>query len=136
MTAWTKTPTRVQAHDRRLAAIHEAGHFVIGRHLGLTELQAWIRPSDSVDHLDKTWVGHCTFRSSELGRLKLKQRMELAVAGAIAERAWRQIFEPDEWMLDLEEAFCEREVMSDADWQLAEHRPGEPTRALIASCVK
>ena len=33
---------RLEARDRRLAAIHEAGHHVIARHRGMHEVESWI----------------------------------------------------------------------------------------------
>ena len=46
-------PSRISASDRRHAAIHEAGHIVVARHLGLMTLQAEIRKIEPLDISEK-----------------------------------------------------------------------------------
>ncbi|WP_298107437.1 hypothetical protein [Bradyrhizobium sp.] len=79
---------RIQARDRRQAAIHEAGHYVIGRWRGVGIQWPMIWPTKTPDlNSEKTWVGHVQFTpniriSAENGRL-------IGVAGAIAENFTR-----------------------------------------------
>jgi hypothetical protein len=53
---------RIRARDRRAAAMHEAGHFVIGRHYGLGHLRPWIWAVPTEEsRSQKTWVGQIEF---------------------------------------------------------------------------
>lgn len=47
-----QSSARITAHDRRLAAIHEAGHLVVARHHGI-HARAWIAhdPTDEARRL-------------------------------------------------------------------------------------
>ena len=54
---------RIEARDRRLAAIHEAAHVVIARRVRV-EAAAWIFRRPTADpRREKTWGGQTTFYS-------------------------------------------------------------------------
>jgi len=50
-------PRRTLARDRRPAAIHEAGHVVVARQLGIEISSAWIAPNDGGLPDERTWIG-------------------------------------------------------------------------------
>ncbi len=52
---------RLLARDRRKAAVHEAGHVVIARMFGLTDIDAHIRRHFESSIYEKTWVGQTGF---------------------------------------------------------------------------
>ena len=77
---------RIRAHDRRRVALHEAGHFVVARHLGAVFVEAEIWEYEDDDDLlnVKTWGGQC--RNFMLGyRHRGLQTRMIGVAGHIAE---------------------------------------------------
>jgi hypothetical protein len=51
------TRKRVSARDRRRAAVHEAGHVVMAKHLGIMTMQAEIRKIEPQELTEKEWVG-------------------------------------------------------------------------------
>jgi hypothetical protein len=56
----TLSPERraqICAEDQCHAAIHEAGHFVVAKYLGLSNVQAEIRKIEPQDYTEKEWVG-------------------------------------------------------------------------------
>jgi hypothetical protein len=115
--------TEIWAYDRRNAAVHEAGHTVIGIHIGLLPLpQAWIEPVANPQADEKSWVGRTLF--AQVPRSKRGRRM-FAVAGSVAEAIWRggDLVDTDCWYDPLQ--------MSPSDWQLAECEPGSPDRACL-----
>jgi hypothetical protein len=105
---------RIEAIDRRLAAVHEAAHLVLARHFDLSNPSAEIwRAADITDPLaDKLWLGRTYFgdRSSK------PELTMLAVAGAIAEFCW-QHGPHNSWLGD--EQWGEPTAMSASDWALA-----------------
>jgi hypothetical protein len=112
---------QISARDRRLAAIHEAGHFTIGRHLGLLAVNARIEKTLSGGPHEKLWIGTTKIQSTT----PTKSRM-VAVAGAIAEFCWNgETYEDtrDDWDNPL--------TMSDTDWVLSGCKPGDPSRKLM-----
>ena len=135
---WGKTPARILAHDRRKSAVHEAGHYVIGRHFGLKSGDAWISPTGADPRGDEqTWIGQHRVRREELDRLSDIRRMMLGVSGLVAERRWEEaVNDPSDWPTDLYEALEEPEIMSWSDWKMALHEPGHPTRKLIRAAER
>jgi len=95
---------RARVRDRRMAAIHEAGHVVIARSFGIL-CEAELTPTFTTDpRAQKTWVGQTRYPLGSNGkRLKLKpgeqqgdlieptqQELRMVgVAGAVAEACWR-----------------------------------------------
>jgi hypothetical protein len=119
-------PLRIAARDRRLAAIHEAGHYVVARWRGL-DAYAYIAPTHADDPLLKTWVGQAmTAKSSdETDRL-------IGVAGTVAENCWRYRNKPGNLLNLLEPWLWENpDMMSRRDWQRAHTRPGNPSDKLM-----
>ena len=78
---------RMLARDRRLAAIHEGGHYVIARWAGIRSVQAFLKQSGTDDpRTEHTWIGQTHYSRPEIDRLSERRRMMLAVAGACAEK--------------------------------------------------
>lgn len=109
---------RIAVIERRSAAVHEAGHLVVGRFVGLRDVDAWIfpRPEAGVDQ--KTWGGKAEFSSTQVQRLPALERRMFAVAGSVAERCWRREF-VDPWL------WQEPAMMSSTDWQTSRCAPGD-----------
>ena len=113
------TQIRWWARDRRLAAVHEAGHVVIARMFSI-KADAYIRPVlGNVDVLyESMWIGQTLYN-----RRDLRSRREHAmfgVAGAVAKLCWRGEF------IDDESIWYEPEMMSESDWESTGCVPGEP----------
>jgi hypothetical protein len=120
---------RVISRDRRMAAIHEAGHMVVASSFGVL-CQAWIVPVLGSERWQKMWVGQCCFSGKK--PTKQHQRM-IAVAGAVAEACWqdRMIWDvADEW------DWYDPDVMSESDWRFAGCLVGEPTMPSLPQSTK
>lgn len=121
---------RVKAYDRRLAAIHEAGHALMAVHLGYNA-DAWIYPHETDEPLaEKTWLGHMTIRGGPAEDDHPHNRI-VAVAGMVAETLWKNghdedYAEPYGW----EDHLLDEDSMSFSDWRLACCEPGEPDDGL------
>jgi hypothetical protein len=100
-------PKRILARERRVAAIHEAGHVVVSRRLGFELLSAWIAPHDGEPD-DRTWIGRVQIRRSH--EASEHDRRMLGVAGSVAEHLWH-----GGWIED----YSPDEAMSESDWHLA-----------------
>jgi hypothetical protein len=110
---------RTFAGDRRITAVHEAGHLVIARRLGLEVVSAWIMPNDAAPPDERTWIGRVQiFRLGEKGE---RARRMVGVAGSVAEwlwfGGWIEDFFPD--------------AMSESDWHLAGCAVDQPDDALM-----
>lgn len=113
---------------RRLTAIHEAGHFTIGRHVGLLTFDARIMKNLPRQPDEKFWIGDTTW--SPQGATRTKIRM-FAVAGAVAECCWMgETFE------DTLDGWDEPAAMSQTDWDFSGCAPGEPSRQLMRTIEK
>jgi hypothetical protein len=112
---------QVSAMNRRLAAIHEAGHFTIARHLGLLAFNARVEKTLIRAPHEKFWIGDTRIQSTTLA----KSRM-VAVAGAVAEFCW-----DEKTYEDTQDGWEDPHTMSDSDWVLARCEPGEPSRELM-----
>ena len=76
------TPARIQAWDRRRAAIHEAGHIVVGRHFGCPMIGQVHKDGDVDDPLKfNTWTGQAGSMDGKLTH----GTFEVGVAGVLAE---------------------------------------------------
>ncbi len=110
---------RIEARDRRMSAIHEAGHAVVARHLGIRVSSVWIVPNeDDVGPKDQhTWTGRaqCELWSRKRRPSHIRQAM-VGVAGAVAELVW----ENDDWADPTEEG-----RMSETDWASTGYKPGD-----------
>ena len=122
---------RISATDRRGAAIHEAGHVVMARHIGLTNVSARLEETpDSANDIfcNKLWIGHTRYLKSGVTSEKLsdKRLMMFAVAGAVAEFCWQQ----DTYDETLD-AWDEPDAMSESDWAGCRCEPGNPSPQLL-----
>ncbi|MBW6397497.1 hypothetical protein KPL78_06545 [Roseomonas sp. HJA6] len=114
---------QILARDRRMSAIHEAGHAVVGMALGarLCSASIWQREGDFDPHDEKTWGGHAFIDHWPSPRPSTIHKAMIGVAGMVAEEAWKARgcleeygFDDDDfWRLSLEELAC----MSATDWQ-------------------
>jgi hypothetical protein len=115
---------KISARDRRHAAVHEAGHVVVARHLGLMSFNAEIRKIEPQDLSEKEWVG--SVRCQTEGVAASKRKM-VAVAGLVAEACWN-----GEDFYDLSEFFdLNPEGMSRSDWDLSGCLYSEPSEQLL-----
>jgi hypothetical protein len=118
---------RTNARDRRLAAIHEAGHYVAARWRGV-KAYAYIFPAPADQPFEKTWLGQTGAAETTADTDRL-----IGVAGAVAEECWLYRNEPSEleqpWFW--EEHFEDPNAMSRSDWQRAHTRPGNPSDRLM-----
>lgn len=112
------SPHRIEARDRRTAAVHEAGHLVMARHFHVVSdedaadlfSRARIWRSATMDSLsEKTWIGQC--RGLGLRSLSQTQRRMFGIAGYVAETMWR-----DEWFDDdMDMTLSGYDCLSDTD---------------------
>jgi hypothetical protein len=115
---------QIIARDRRFAAIHEAGHVIMARHLGALVASAWLEKTGHSDVLfQRQWIGHtsCHFNKP----LSRRKKIMFAVAGAVAEKCWERIpFDEtvDDWY--------EPNVMSESDWAGTGCTAGNPSSEL------
>ena len=110
-------PKRVLARDRRLAAVHEAGHLVVAAHFGLKRAKARIRRAEAPMPDGRAWTGRVQFAGLDV--LSSLERRMLGCAGAAAELCWQhEDIHPDYWI--------EADRMSESDWRLAGCLLGEP----------
>lgn len=122
---------RVQARDRRRAAIHEASHLVIARHFKVPGIGAAIWPTGTIDpRCSVTWTGQFSIPRGAWNRLSGRRAAMIGVAGALAEEVWLERT-TGERLGYLEDFFSEPDVMSPTDWNLACAQPGEATSGLI-----
>src|SRR5262245_12197464 len=118
---------RIVARDRRLAAIHEAGHVTLARHLDAQVACAWLENNYRSDPLsEKQWIGHCHFKFDKSPSRKTKTLVAMvAVAGAVAEQCWQRepFFFPEAWY--------DPHIMSESDWDCTTCTPGNPSLELF-----
>ena len=121
---------RIEAKDRRCAAVHEAGHITMARHIGLLGAHASLQRIQSTNLLyEKSWIGQTRYLAPERTgtTLSSRNRVMFAVAGTVAEFCWQRIsFD------ETEDAWYEPEVMSPTDWAGCNCEPGDPTEQLFA----
>jgi hypothetical protein len=119
LAARARNPIRIQARDRRMAALHEAGHVVmadrVNRGKRVTSAGAVIFPNTSGNPDEKTWIGKTDSWHHLMTPL---ERRLVACAGYAAEVIWDGgELDPDFWLFP--------EAMSPTDWAMAECEPGE-----------
>src|SRR5512132_2787417 len=119
---------RWQARDRRIAAIHEAGHTVMAR---LEEVSAWpkIWRRDPKDPEWKMFWGGSTQYGVQLLFVTDMSRRRIGVAGVMAEEIWMERHENHRLMGDLPSLLR----MRSADWDTFE-RPCGDHDAQMAAC--
>lgn len=78
------------ARDRRLAAVHEAGHLVVARLFGVDISSCRIFPnrgwSAAEPTYEKSWIGRIQFCSVKSSTVE--QRRLIGIAGVVAECCW------------------------------------------------
>jgi hypothetical protein len=104
---------RLEARDRRLAAIHEAAHHVMARHRGIDEVESWIERVGEPTKYDTAWVGHCRWRNPHPG--SRRHDVMIGVAGMVAESLWKAGNDPDR-MEDIYDLLDDPNCMSESDW--------------------
>jgi len=118
----------ISARDRRMAAVHEAGHLVMAARFSLYPSSAWITPIEPAGPDKRTWVGLVQF-STGLDRLAPIERSMLGCAGAVAQICWqRDYLDPDYW--------TDADMMSASDWRLSGCEPGKPNDSCIEAIEK
>src|SRR5207253_6593679 len=109
--------TRKTAVDRRDAAVHEAGHLVMARHLEAAGPRAWIYPVERTA-IGRTWNGDFNFFPFDMPPQKLAL---IGVAGVVAvttwQRRWRACRSSN---IDWEDPG----TMSQSDWRYCGCDPG------------
>ena len=114
---------QIQARERRLSAVHEAGHLVIARHLGVAAASAWIAPNENAGPEEKTWLGQ--MRVIGLPARRLSRRM-IGVAGHVAVWAWMRA--------DARDYFPDG--LSDSDWRITGDRADSWGAALLSAASR
>jgi len=120
---------RTMARDRRRAAIHEAGHVTMARHLGarvafarLEKTFAGTPEHNLPEH--NLWIGHTRFYFDKI--LSGRKKAMIAVAGTVSEHCWERC--SFEYVFDI---WDDPDVMSPSDWAGTGCTPGElPPRLL------
>ena len=129
-------PARVNAYDRRIAAIHEAGHVLMALHLGY-QADAWIHQHKTSRPLEeKTWVGHMVLHDRPEDLRHPDVRM-IAVAGLVAEILWKTGHDEeyaDQWGWEC--YLLDEDSMSPSDWRLAGCEPGDPDDNLFQTTAE
>lgn len=133
-------PCRVEAVERRLAAIHEAGHITAAIYLGLLNVSGaiWKCGEASASSFNKSWVGDTSFRPIRIkdGRafnLRAPDLTLMAVAGSVSELCWHGVG----FLETVEnESWHDPSAMSDSDWRAAKCAPGYPTPSFIRAIEK
>jgi hypothetical protein len=121
---------RREAYDRRLTAVHEAGHFVIARHFGFGACAGiWANYDDLTDEI--FYLGRCDWGVPD-SVTPIKERM-IGVAGAVAEKVWG---DPDGISELFEGSYWDKRVMSSSDWMSCGCEPGFPDWYLIQAAER
>ncbi len=111
---------RLEARDRRLAAIHEAGHHIIARHRGMHVIDSWIERVGDPTRLTSAWGGHCRWRNPS--RVSKVTGCMIGVAGMVAEELWKAGNDPNR-MGSIYDLLDDPNRMSESDWCTAGLHP-------------
>jgi hypothetical protein len=112
-----RSKIQIAALDRRTAALHEAGHFVLAQWAGVREIGAWIAPINVADPMKrKTWIGQCVYTPRQFDAISVRRQMMVAVAGAFAEQVWGERFTGD--YIEVGDSLWDANFMSDSDWDM------------------
>lgn len=124
-------PPRALARDRRRIAVHEAGHYVIARHLGLGHVFAVIWQGEDAPHPARdVWRGMCRHIRVDRHARPIEDGMMLGCAGLVAELAWREMTKGGA-LRRVADYLREPDSMSRSDWSTCHAPPGDPAPALI-----
>jgi hypothetical protein len=106
---------RMEARDRRLSAVHEAGHIVIAQYFGDRDAWGRIHQLDGRDEqfhrANKSWIGQSTY-NPRFVNTEYRRQM-LGIAGVAAEWAWES---PEAGDHDYD-GCLEDAGMSPSDWE-------------------
>jgi hypothetical protein len=110
---------RTLARERRLAAVHEAGHVVIARRVDFKIASAWITPNAGEDaEGERAWTGRVQIVRVRADKFACRM---VGVAGSVAEYLWLggwiDAYFPD--------------TLSEGDWHLTGCDPDQPDDALM-----
>jgi hypothetical protein len=120
---------RIIIGDRRMAAIHEAGHIVIAQKFRLPSGNAWIGPTGTADILEeRTWIGHVRKGLLFDAKCTKRQSKMVGVAGVVAEHCWQGDVDTD-WF----EPWYDPNLTSASDWRLIGCPPGNPHEPCLAA---
>lgn len=123
-------PARALARDRRRIAVHEAGHYVIARHLGFRHVFALIWQGEAPNPARDVWRGMCSrLRDLHHGRRPIEDMM-IGCAGLVAEVAWCEMTKGGA-LRRVADYLREPDSMSRSDWATCHAPPGDPAPALI-----
>jgi hypothetical protein len=121
---------RREAYDRRLTAIHEAGHFVVACHFGFEAFaRIWANYDGRTDEV--FYLGRCHWWATD-SVTPIKERM-IGVAGAVAQKVWD---DPDGISELFEGSYWDKRVMSSSDWMSCGCEPGFPDWYLIQAAER
>jgi hypothetical protein len=126
---------RALARDRRRLAVHEAGHYVIARHLGLRHVFAVIWQGEAANPARDVWRGLCGQPRVAHQARPIEDCMMLGCAGLVAELAWREMTK-DGALCRLADYLREPDSMSRSDWTTCHATPGNPTPPLIGAAER
>jgi hypothetical protein len=115
----------MEALDRRRSAVHEAGHFVVARHLGVRVCGAYISRVRDPSLDEPSWTGRMSIERRAYVRSSRRRLCMVAVAGAVAEDVWFKGYTCPDDLLEFEGD------LSLTDWALAGCVPGEPDRKML-----
>jgi hypothetical protein len=107
---------RQEARDRRLAAIHEAGHHIIARHRGMHVIGSWIERAGDPTRGTSAWGGRCRWHNAS--RTSKVTRCMIGVAGMVAEALWKAGNDPCR-MDSISDILDDPNCMSESDWRTA-----------------
>jgi hypothetical protein len=109
---------RTLARERRLAAVHEAGHVVIARRVGFKTASAWDHDGREDAEDEGTWTGRVQIESVRADKFACRM---VGVAGSVAEHLWLGGW-IDNYFPD---------TLSEDDWHLTGCPPRQPDDALM-----
>ena len=112
---------KLESLDRRRVAVHEAGHTVVARELGILEIGATLTRCADSNPTERTWWSGQ--HRACLDGTPMRAKTMYAVAGMVAETCWRK-----ETSLDID--WYDPEILSPTDWAAAGCEPGNPSAAL------
>ncbi len=82
-----RKPARIEAWDRRRAAVHEAGHIAVGAHFGVSMFGEIRKERDAEDiMMFNTWTGSVYHRTVDM---PTEAAFEVGVAGVLAEMRYQ-----------------------------------------------
>jgi len=139
----TGIPTkRISARDRRLVAMHEAGHLTMNQAFGFRSY-AHIQPIFGSDwQTEKLWGGQVTCVTLSPRRCSAARLAMIGIAGLVAETAWRERGSNDDLQYQCwQDILSEPDCMSVSDWKASgfdepSEGDGKTWRRAIGACQR